>query len=110
MARIYNRRRSAAQKQQKAKPMEAMYAAGVSILSFVVFIFTVVMSVVYSGDSPNWVGGLGILGFFASICACIFNAGQMQSKTEFRDRCICFVISLAALLIWLATFILGMLD
>ncbi len=108
MARIYNRRRASAKDQLKAKPMEAIYAAAVSLASFVAYIVIVAMSVSYAGDSPNWVGGLGILGFFASICAGIYNAGQMQTKTEFKDRCICFGISIAVFLIWLVTFILGM--
>lgn len=110
MARTYSHRRRTSTGPAKAKPVEAMYAAGVAVFSLLMYIAIIVASVYMAGDTPKWLGGLGFIGFCIAIASFIYNANQMRSKTELRDRIICMSISSVVFIIWVATFILGMLS
>lgn len=108
MARGRFHRRSTYGNQLKALPIEAMYAAGVSFVSLIVYGGIIGGSVYLSGETPRWLGGLGTLGFLIALCALIFNIGQMKTKTEFKYRLICLGISIFAMLIWVSTLMLGL--
>lgn len=108
MARIYSHRRNSFGNQKKALPMEAMYAAGVSGFSLLVYVIIIAVSVYMAGETPNFIGGLGIIFFLVSLVAFIYNVGQMRTQTELRDRVVCMVISSISLLAWLITFFIGM--
>ncbi len=107
MARGRFRRRNSYGNQLKALPMEAMYCAGVSLFTFVLYIAIMTGSVYLSGETPRWLGGLGTLGFLVSVIAFIFNVGQMKTKTELKYRAICLGVSSFVMLIWIATLIIG---
>ncbi|MBE5916965.1 MAG: hypothetical protein E7273_08990 [Pseudobutyrivibrio ruminis] len=108
MARGRFRRRSSYGNQLKALPIEAMYAAGVSLASLIMFAGIIVAAVYFAGETPRWIGGLGTIGFLVSLCAFIFNIGQMKTKTEFKYRIICFVISSVAMIVWAAALVIGL--
>ena len=103
-------RRSSYGNQLKALPMEAMYAAGVSLFTLVVYGIIIGASVYMAGETPRWLGGIGMLFFIAALCTLIFNIGQMKTKTELKYRVVCLVISSVVMLFWLTTFILGMIN
>ncbi|MCR4694430.1 MAG: hypothetical protein K5773_03790 [Pseudobutyrivibrio sp.] len=109
MTRTYSHRRNSYGNQLKAIPVEAMYAAGVSIFSILMFIAIIGVSIYMAGETPRWIGGISVLAFIVSINAFIYNIKQMKTKTEIRYRVICMLISVFALAIWIGTFILGML-
>lgn len=108
MARVYSHRRSTSQK--KAKPMEAIYMSGVSILSIIVYLVLMAFSVANAGENSRWIGGVGILGLAIAIWAFVFNFGQMRKDTDFKERVICMVISSLALLAWVVTLVIGMFN
>ncbi|MCR5581300.1 MAG: hypothetical protein K6F66_06900 [Pseudobutyrivibrio sp.] len=108
MARGRFHRRNSYGNQLKALPIEAMYAAGVSLFSLIVFGAVIAISVYMAGETPRWVGGIGTLGFLVALCALIFNIGQMKTKTEFKYRIVCLSISILAMVIWMATLIVGL--
>lgn len=110
MARNRSRRRNSYGNQLKALPIEAMYAAGVSLFSLIVYIVVIVISVFMAGETPRWVGGSGMLGFFAALGAFLYNLGQMKTKTELKYRLICLGVSLVVMIVWMATFIIGMVN
>lgn len=110
MTRVYSHRRSRFGNPKKAKPMEAMYAAGVSIFSVLCFIVILIVDVAMGGDTPRFIGGLSVIAFLISLSAFIFNIGQMRTQTEFKDRLICLLISIFSFLIWLSVFVIGMVN
>lgn len=107
MARGRFRRRNSYGNQLKALPIEAMYAAGASIITLLVYGGIIAGSVYLSGETPRWLGGLGTLGFLAAGIALIFNIGQMKTKTELKYRLICLGISIFSMLVWTSTLLLG---
>ena len=109
MARTYSHRRNSYGNQLKAIPVEAIYAAGVSIFSIVMFIAIIGVSIYMAGETPRWLGGISVLAFIVALNAFIYNIKQMKTKTEIRYRVACMLISVLALAIWIGTFILGML-
>ncbi len=110
MTRVYRHRRNSSGNQLKALPIEAMYAAGVSIFSLVLYGGLIAGSVYMSGETPRWLGGTGTLGFCIALGAFIFNIGQMKTKTEIKYRLICLGVSILAMIVWTATIILGMVN
>ena len=110
MARVYRHRRNSNGNQLKALPIEAMYAAGVSIASLVIYVAIVAGSVYLAGETPRWLGGCGTLGFCIALGAFIYNIGQMKTKTEIKYRLICLGISVIAMLVWTSTIILGLIK
>ncbi len=110
MARIYSHRRNSNGNQMKALPMEAMYAAAVSVFSLIVYGVVIGVSVYMAGETPKLIGGIGFLGFLLALVAGIYNIGQMKTKTELKYRIVCMIISLVALIVWLSTFILGLIK
>ena len=92
-------RRSSYGNQLKALPVEAMYAAGVSLGTLVVYAGIIAGSVYLSGETPKWLGGLGSL---------IFNIGQMKTKTELKYRATCLIISSVVMIVWMATLVVGL--
>ena len=110
MGRIRPHRRNSYGNQLKALPMEAMYAAGVSLFSLIVYLVIMVVSVYMAGETPKFVGGIGMLGFFLALAALLYNIGQMKTKTELKYRIICLAISVGAMAVWIGTFILGMVN
>ena len=110
MGRIRPHRRNSYGNQLKALPMEAMYAAGVSLFSLIVYLVIMGVSVYMAGETPKFVGGIGMLGFFLALAALLYNIGQMKTKTELKYRLICLAISIAAMCVWIGTFILGMIN
>ena len=98
MARSRFHRRSSYGNQLKALPMEAMYSAGVSLISLIM-----------SGETPRWLGGgLGTLGFLVAFGAFVYNVGQMKTKTELKYRIVCLAISSVIMIVWIATLIIGL--
>ena len=110
MGRIRPHRHSSYVKQTKALPMEAMYAAGVSVFSLVVYAAVMGVSVYMAGETPKFVGGIGMLGFFLALAAFLYNCGQMKTKTELKYRLICLAVSGLIMAVWIGTFILGMIN
>ncbi len=110
MARNRFHRRGSYGKQLKALPMEAMYSAGVSLVTLIAYIFIIAASVFMAGETPRWLGGLSTLFFFVALCALIFNISQMKTKTEFKYRLVCLIISAVVMFFWMGTFILGMIN
>lgn len=110
MARGRFHRRSSYGNQLKALPMEAMYAAGVSLFTLVVYAAVIGASVYLAGETPRWLGGTGMLFFIVALCSLIFNIRQMKTKTELKYRLVCLGISAFVMLFWLGTFILGMIN
>ena len=110
MARIYKHRRNSNGNQMKALPIEAMYAAGVSVFSLVLYGGLIAGSIYLAGETPKWLGGTGTLGFCIALGAFIYTVRQMKTKTEIKYRLICLGISSFAMLIWTATIILGMIN
>ena len=108
MVRVYRHRHNSSRGRAKALPIEAMYAAGVSLFSLIVYGVVIGVSVYLEGETPKWLGGIAMLAFIASICAFVFNVYQMKTKTEIKYRVICIIISFVALVVWGATIILGM--
>ncbi len=108
MARNRFRRRSSNGNQLKALPMEAMYAAGVSLFTLIIFGAIIAASVYMAGETPRWLGGMGTLGFFVALGALVYNIGQMKTKTELKYRLICLGISSFVMIFWLATLIIGL--
>lgn len=106
MARVYSHRRSTTKK--LAKPIEAMYAAGVSTVSIVMYFVEISIAVSEAGETTNWVGGFGILGLCIAIGAFVYNVGQMKKSTDLTERIICMSISSVALLCWGITMLIGM--
>lgn len=100
-------RRSSYGNQLKALPVEAMYAAGVSLGTLVVYIAIMAGSVYLSGETPKWLGGLGTIGFLVALCALIYNIGQMKTKTELKYRATCLAISSVVMIVWMATLVVG---
>ena len=110
MGRVRPRRRNSYGNQLKALPIEAMYAAGVSLFTLIAYGVVIGISVYMSGETPKFIGGIGMLGFFMAIGALIFNLGQMKTKTELKYRLICLGVSLVVIIVWATTFILGMIN
>ena len=110
MSRVRFHRRSSYGNQLKALPMEAMYAAGVSLFTLIVYGAIIGASVYLAGETPRWLGGIGMLFFIVALCALGFNIGQMKTKTELKYRLVCLGISIFVMLFWLGTFILGMIN
>ncbi len=108
MARTYSHRRNSNGNQLKALPMEAMYAAGASIFSLIIFVGVMVTSILMEGETPRFVGGIGAIGFLISIVAFIYNIGQMKTKTELKYRVICMVITTVIMIIWAVPFVVGL--
>jgi len=101
-------RRSSYGNQLKALPVEAMYAAGVSLATMVVYIGIIAGSVYLSGETRKWLGGLGTIGFLVSLGSLIFNIGQMKTKTELKYRATCLIISSVVMIVWMATLVVGL--
>ena len=110
MAKIYRHRRSSNGNQLKALPIEAMYAAGISVFSLVLYGAIIAGSVYLAGETPRWLGGSGTLCFCLALGAFIFNIRQMKTKTEIKYRVICLCISTLAMAVWTATIVLGMIN
>ncbi|CBK75851.1 hypothetical protein CIY_33900 [Butyrivibrio fibrisolvens 16/4] len=110
MGRVRPHRRNSYGNQLKALPMEAMYAAGVSIFSLAIYGAIMGVSIYMAGETPKFIGGIGMLGFFVALAAFIYNIAQMKTKTELKYRLICLAISVVAMAIWVGTFILGMIN
>ncbi|SHI79097.1 hypothetical protein [Pseudobutyrivibrio xylanivorans] len=110
MGRVRPHRRNSYGNQLKALPMEAMYAAGVSIFSLVIYGAIMGVSVYMAGETPKFVGGIGMLGCFLALAAFLYNVAQMKTKTELKYRLICLAVSTLAMAIWVGTFILGMVN
>ena len=110
MGRIRPHRRNSYGNQLKALPVEAMYAAGVSLLSLIIYGVTLGISVYMAGETPKLLGGFAMLGFFVALAALLYNCGQMKTKTELKYRLVCLAISIGAMGIWVGTFILGMVN
>lgn len=101
-------RRSSYGNQLKALPVEAMYAAGVSLGTLVVYAGIIAGSVYLSGETPKWLGGLGTIGFLVALGSLIFNIGQMKTKTELKYRATCLIISSVVMIVWMATLVVGL--
>lgn len=101
-------RRSSYGNQLKALPVEAMYAAGVSLGTLVVYAGIIAGSVYLSGETPKWLGGLGTIGFLVALGSLIFNLGQMKTKTELKYRATCLIISSVVMIVWMATLVVGL--
>ncbi|SDB22593.1 hypothetical protein SAMN02910298_01093 [Pseudobutyrivibrio sp. YE44] len=110
MRRSHFHRRNSYGNQLKALPMEAVYAAGVSILSLILYGVVIGVSVYMSGETPKFIGGLGMLGFVIALCSFIYNLNQMKTNTELKYRIACLIISIVVLIIWAIPFILGLLN
>ncbi len=110
MGRMRSHRRNSYGNQLKALPIEAMYAAGVSIFSLVVYLIIIAISVYMAGETPKWLGGIAGLDFCIALGALLYNIGQLKTKTELKYRLIAFGISLFVMIIWIATFIIGMFN
>lgn len=110
MAKIYRHRRNSNGNQLKALPIEAMYAAGVSVFSLILYGAIIAGSVYLAGETPKWLGGSATLCFCIALGAFIFNIGQMKTKTEIKYRLICLGISTLAMIVWTATIIVGMIN
>lgn len=110
MGKVRPHRRNSYGNQLKALPVEAMYAAGVSAFSLVIYAAIMGVSVYMSGDTPKFIGGIGMIGFFIALAALLFNVGQMKTKTELKYRLICLGISFLVMAVWVGTFILGMVN
>ena len=110
MAKIYRHRRNSNGNQLKALPIEAMYAAGVSVFSLILYGAIIAGSVYLAGETPKWLGGSATLCFCIALGAFIFNIGQMKTKTEIKYRLICLGISTPAMIVWTATIIVGMIN
>ncbi len=110
MGRVRPHRRNSYGNQLKALPMEAMYAAGVSLFSLIVYVIIMGVSVYMSGETPKFIGGIGMLGFFMALAALLYNCGQMKTKTELKYRIICLTISIGVMCVWIGTFVLGMIN
>lgn len=108
MARGRFHRRNSYGNQLKALPIEAMYAAGVSLATIIAYGCIVVASVYMSGETPRWLGGLGTLGLLTAFGAFVYNIGQMKTKTELKYRIICMTVSSVVMIVWLATLIIGL--
>ena len=104
------RRHSSYGNQLKALPVEAMYAAGVSIFSLVIFGAVLGVSIYMSGETPKFIGGIAMLGFFVGLVAFIYNIRQLSTKTELKYRLICFSISTFSMIIWVIPYVLGLLN
>ena len=107
MARRRYHKRNSSGNQLKALPIEAMYAAGVSGGTLLIYAGVILSSVYLSGETPRWIGGLGTLGIIAAVAALIYNIGQMKTKTELKYRLICLGVSSVVAIVWLATLIIG---
>ena len=110
MAKIYRHRRNSNGNQLKALPIEAMYAAGVSVFSLILYGAIIAGSVYLAGETPKWLGGSATLCFCIALGAFIFNIGQMKTKTEIKYRLICLGVSTLAMIVWTATIIVGMIN
>ena len=110
MARVYSHRRNRNGNQLKAKPIEAMYAAGCSIASVLLYAVLIALSIFNAGDNTRWIGGIGFLGFVMALVAFIYNIRQMRTPTELTIRIICMAISSVAFLIYIATYVMGILH
>ena len=108
MARGRFHRRSSYGNQLKALPIEAMYAAGVSFATLLIYGGIIAGSVYLSGETPKWLGGLGTIGFLIAFGALVYNIGQMKTKTEFKYRVVCMSISSFTMLVWVVTLLLGL--
>lgn len=96
--------------QLKALPVEAMYASGVSGFSLILYAVIMGISIYKAGETSKFIGGIGMLGLFLALAALIFNICQMKTKTELKYRLICLAISSVVMVVWLATFIIGMVN
>lgn len=110
MGRIRPHRRSSSGNQLKALPVEAMYASGVSLFTLVIYGAIIGVSVYMKGETPNFIGGIGMLGFFVALGSLIFNIGQMKTKTEIKYRVTCLSISAVTLVIWITPIVLGLIN
>lgn len=110
MTKIYRHRRNRTGNQLKALPIEAMYAAGVSVFSLILYAAIIAGSVYMSGETPKWLGGSATLCFCVALGAFIYNIGQMKTKTEIKYRIICLGISTLAMIVWTVTIVLGMIN
>lgn len=104
------RRHSSYSNKLRALPVEAMYAAGVSIFSLLIFGVILGVSIYMSGETPKFVGGIAMLGFFTCLSAFVFNIRQMQTKTELKYRLICLGVSTFAMIVWATPYVLGLLN
>lgn len=110
MGRVRPHRRNSYGNQLKALPMEAMYAAGVSLFTLIVYAAVIGVSVYMSGDTPKFIGGIGMLGFIVALAALLYNIGQMKTKTELKYRVICLSISVLTMIAWIAPYVLGLIN
>ncbi|MBQ7147331.1 MAG: hypothetical protein IJR96_01125 [Pseudobutyrivibrio sp.] len=110
MGRIRPHRRSSYGNQLKALPIEAMYASGVSLFTLIIFGVVIGVSVYMSGETPKLLGGIGMLGFFIALAAMLYNIGQMKTKTELKYRITCMTISAVVMIIWIAPYVLGLIN
>lgn len=110
MGRVRPHRRNSYGNQLKALPVEAMYAAGVSIFSLFVYGAIMGVSIYMAGETPKFIGGIGMLGFFMALAALLYNCSQMKTKTELKYRIICLAISIGVMCVWIGTFVLGMIN
>ncbi|MCR4566505.1 MAG: hypothetical protein K5769_00435 [Pseudobutyrivibrio sp.] len=110
MARVYRHRHGSSGGRSKALPIEAMYAAGVSLVSLIVYGAIIGGSVYLAGETPKWLGGLGTLGYIVAICAFVYNIRQMKKQTEIKYRIICMGISSVSMIVWTVTIIIGMIK
>lgn len=110
MRRARFHRRNSYGNQLKALPVEAMYAAGVSLFSLIIYGVVIGISVHMSGDTPKFIGGIGMLGFCVALFALLYNIGQMKTKTELKYRIVCMSISAVVMVIWIAPYILGLIN
>ena len=108
MGRVRPHRRNSYGNQLKAVPVEAMYAAGVSLFTLIIYGAVIGFSVYLKGETPKIIGGIGMLGFFIALFAFLYNLGQMKTKTELKYRITSLSVSGVVMIIWIATFILGM--
>lgn len=103
-------RHSSSYKQQnRTVPMESMYAATASILTIVILVAIIVTSTYMAGETPAYVGGIGVLAFFTSIGCFVYNLRKFKEKTDLRIKLSCLIVSSVAALAWLAIYVLGML-
>lgn len=110
MARNRRHRKSSASKPLKALPMEAVYAATLSLFSLIIYIAVIGVSAFMNGETPKLVGGIGMLGFIIALAALVYNFFQLNTKTEVKYRVICFGISTFATILWLAPYIYGLIK
>lgn len=108
MTKTYSRRKMGFGVQKKAKPMEAIYAAALSLFCIVAYIGILVVDVMMAGETPKVLGGLSFVFYFLAFVSFVFNISQMKTSTDIKDRIICMSISSVSFLIWTFTFILGM--